>query len=132
MNLIEVSYEEKNRFYNAETMEEWMDKLPNQELEKWVSIANQDDFTEENISDIIYAAVIIYAMEMEMDSIELTDKLADSLKKSFLVNLIIFPLKKQGLIEVDEHIVLYKNYEMRPTVKGFSCVYDLKTIDMET
>lgn len=131
MNLIEVSYEEKNRFYNAETMEEWMEKLPNQELEKWVSIANHDEFTGEDMADIIYAALIIYAMEMEMDSIELTDILADSLKKNFLVNLIIFPLKKQGLIEVDGPIVLYKNYEMRPTVKGFGYADGLKTIDME-
>ena len=131
MNLIKVSYEEKDIFYNAATMEEWMDKLPAHQLEKWMAVANQDEFTDINMSDIIYNAIIIYAMEMELDKVELTNILAESLKKSFLVNLIMYPLKKQALIETDGDIVLYKNYEIRATDKGFSYADGLKTMDLE-
>lgn len=131
MHLIDISYAEKNKFYNVKTMEEWLNKLPKDQLKKWIELSNQNEFNVDQISDIVYHATIIYSLEMEMDSIDLTDILANSLYKDFINNIIIYTLKMKGLVDTGYKIVLYKDYKISATEAGKNYVENLNVISSE-
>ena len=109
---------------DVENFEQYLEELNINEFEQLLKVANldSDKISDDDFIDISTLSVNLYATEMDVDPIIITENidLLKTLIERFLSSIIIYSLIKKELIikEQNDAITLYKDLSFKATEKG--------------
>jgi len=105
---------------DIETMDEWLKSLNDDELTDWHRICNQDmnDMSDDEIDLVVKYSVVLYYRELNVEELSINDDLLLNISSRFSVNVIVESLRRRGLAEPKEPLLLYKDTKIDLTDKG--------------
>lgn len=105
---------------DIESMDEWLTIMDDNTLASFHRICNKipEDRSDEEDYEICKFSLVLYCRELGLRELSITSEFLTKISGSFCANVILEPLRRGGLIEVDGPLLIYKDCKIKITDIG--------------
>ena len=111
---------------DIDSFDVWVENMSDEELKNLSYLVEEARLDDDVAGLLTVYSLIFFCREMDIDTLPEDHKLIADLLTAFCTNVVIASMRREGLVETDGPITMYKDFKLKATEKGRAKYEDLR------